>query len=140
WRATRVDIQVPLRKLDLGDETWNRAARRMLDAERFPVARFGSDSVEPRGATHAQLCRTLTLHGSSRPLCLHATFSQLKRQPLPPFRRTLGVSASTVLFRSDFGIDDWLSMVGDVVELRIEVAAHRDDDVLDRFPTPKATP
>lgn len=140
WRATRVDIQVPLQRLDLGDDAWNLAARRMLDAERFPVARFVSDSVEPVDATHAAVCGTLTLHGTSRPLCLQATFNQLKRQPLPPFRRTLGVSATTVLFRSDFGIDDWLSMVGDVVELRIEVEAHRDDDMLDRFPTPKAIP
>src|SRR5690606_33174272 len=64
WRATRVDIQVPLQRLDLGDETWNRAARRMLDAERFPVARFVSDSVEAVDATHAAVCGTLTLHGS----------------------------------------------------------------------------
>lgn len=139
WRGTRVDIQVPLQRLDLGDEAWNAAARRMLGAERHPVARFVSDSVEPVDATHAAVCGTLTLNGTSRPLCLQATFNQLKRQPLPPFRRTLGVSATTVLFRSDFGIDDWLSMVGDVVELRIEVEAHRDDDMLDRFPTPKAT-
>lgn len=137
WRATRVNIQVPLQRLDLGDDAWNQAARRMLDAQRFPVARFVSDSVEPVDATHAAVCGTLTLHGTSRPLCLQATFNQLKRQPLPPFRRTLGVSATTVLFRSEFGIDDWLSMVGDVVELRIEVEAHRDDDMLDRFPTPK---
>jgi polyisoprenoid-binding protein YceI len=137
WRATRVDIQVPLQRLDLGEDAWNHAARRMLDAQRFPVARFVSDSVEPVDATHAAVCGTLTLHGTSRPLCLQATFNQLKRQPLPPFRRTLGVSATTVLFRSEFGIDDWLSMVGDVVELRIEVEAHRDDDMLDRFPTPK---
>jgi polyisoprenoid-binding protein YceI len=137
WRATRVDIEVPLQRLDLGEDAWNHAARRMLDAQRFPVARFVSDSVEPVDATHAAVCGTLTLHGTSRPLCLQATFNQLKRQPLPPFRRTLGVSATTVLFRSEFGIDDWLSMVGDVVELRIEVEAHRDDDMLDRFPTPK---
>lgn len=140
WRGTRVDIQVPLQRLDLGDEAWNRAARRMLDAQRFPVARFVSDSVEPVDATRAAVCGTLTLHGTSRPLCLQATLNQLKRQPLPPFRRTLGVSATTVLFRSDFGIDDWLSMVGDVVELRIEVEAHRDDDMLDRLRTSKATP
>ena len=137
WRATRVDIQVPLQRLDLGDDAWNSAAGRMLDTQRFPVARFVSDSVEPVDADRAAVCGTLTLHGTSRPLCLQATFNQLKRQPLPPFRRTLGVSATTMLFRSEFGIDDWLSMVGDVVELRIEVEAHRDDDVLDRFSPPK---
>ena len=133
WRSARVDVEVPLQRIDLGDDDWNRAAKRMLDADRHPVARFVSDSVEPVDATHAAVCGTLSLHGTSRPLCLQATFNQLKRQSLPPFRRTLGFSATALLFRADFGIDDWMSMVGDVVELRIEVEAHRDDDMLEHF-------
>ncbi|MDQ2702995.1 MAG: YceI family protein [Pseudomonadota bacterium] len=130
WRNARVDVQVPLQRIDLGDEPWNRAARRILDVERHPLARFVSDSVEPIDATHAAVCGTLVLHGQSRPLCLQATFNQLKRQSLPPFRRTVGFSATGLLFRGDYGIDDWQSLVGDVVELRIEVEAHRDNDVL----------
>ena len=140
WRSARVDVEIPLQRLDLGDDDWNRAAKRMLDADRHPVARFVSDAVEPVDATHAAGCGTLTLHGQSRPLCLQATFNQLKRQSLPPFRRTLGFSATATLFRGEFGIDSWMSMVGDTVELRIEVEAHRDDDMLDSFRTMKAVP
>ena len=140
WRSARVDVEIPLQRLDLGDDDWNRAAKRMLDADRHPVARFVSDAVEPVDATHAAVCGTLTLHGQSRPLCLQATFNQLKRQSLPPFRRTLGFSATATLFRGEFGIDSWMSMVGDAVELRIEVEAHRDDDMLDNFRTTKAVP
>src|SRR3546814_17101533 len=40
WRSARVDIEVPLQRIDLGDERWNRAAKRMLDVERHPLARF----------------------------------------------------------------------------------------------------
>jgi len=133
WRSARVDVEIPLQRLDLGDQDWNSAAARMLDTERHPVARFVSDSVEPVDAAHAAVCGTLSLHGSSRPLCLQATFNQLKRQSLPPFRRTLGFSATALLFRGDYGIDDWMSMVGDVVELRIEVVAHRDVAMLEHF-------
>ena len=140
WRSARVDVEIPLQRLDLGDDDWNRAAKRMLDADRHPVARFVSDAVEPVDATHAAVCGTLTLHDQSRPLCLQATFNQLKRQSLPPFRRTLGFSATAMLFRGEFGIDSWMSMVGDAVELRIEVEAHRDDDMLDNFRTTKAVP
>ena len=140
WRNARVDIEVPLQRLELGDDDWNRAARRILDAEHHPVAHFVSDSVEPIDTTHAAVCGTLSLHGMSRPLCLQVTFNQLKRESLPPFRRTAGFSATGLLFRSDYGIDDWRSLVGDVVELRIEVEARRDDDMLERFQSTDPSP
>jgi polyisoprenoid-binding protein YceI len=136
WPNARLDVDVPLDRIDMGDDAWTRAARRMLEVERFPHARFVSTSVSPTDATHAAVCGTLTLHGIARPLCLQATFNQLKREPLPPFRRTAGFSATATLSRSDFGIDAWKSMIGDAVELRIEVEAVRDGDALDRLDAP----
>lgn len=133
WGNARLDVEIPLDRLDLGDDDWNRAAKRMLDVERFPRARFVSASVEPVDAAHAAICGTLTLHGVARPQCLQATFNQLKREPVPPFRRTAGFSATATVLRSDYGIDAWKSMVGDEVELRIEVEAVRDGDALDRL-------
>ena len=53
WRSARVDIEVPLQRIELGDEDWNRAAQRMLGAGRHPVARFVSHSVEPVAAGRA---------------------------------------------------------------------------------------
>jgi Uncharacterized conserved protein len=136
WRSARLDVEIPLDRIDLGDDDWNQAAKRMLDVERFPRARFVSASVEPVDPAHAAICGTLTLHGVARPLCLQATFNQLKREPVPPFRRTAGFSATASLLRSDFGIDAWKSMVGDEVELRIEVEAVRDGDALERLAAP----
>jgi polyisoprenoid-binding protein YceI len=136
WSTARLDVEVPLDRIDLGDEDWSRAAKRMLEVESFPRARFVSASVEPVDATHATICGTLTLHGIARPLCLQATFNQLQREPVPPFRRTAGFSATATLLRSDFGIDAWKSMVGDEVGLRIEVEAVRDGDALDRLAVP----
>src|SRR5690606_8825554 len=48
WSSARLDVRVPLQRLDLGDEDWNRAtlARRLLDAGRWPEARFVSERVE----------------------------------------------------------------------------------------------
>ena len=45
--------------------------------------------------------------------------------PVPPFHRVAGFSASGHLQRNDFGIDDWASLVGDTVELRIEAEARQ---------------
>ena len=61
----------------------------------------------------------------TRDAALEVAFNALKRHPLPPFRRTAGFSATTTLSRRDFGIDAWPSVIGDAVELRIEVEATR---------------
>lgn len=148
WRSARLDVRVPLTRLDLGDARWNAAAlaANLLDGERHPEAHFVSTRVEPivdagtdqagtdpagtdpvRNAD-AHVCGELTLRGVTRPLCLQVTLNALKRYPLPPFRRTAGFSATTTLSRADFGIDAWSSLIGDEVQLRIEAEAVRDND------------
>lgn len=127
WRSARLEVRVPLTRLDLGDAKWNAAAlaTNLLDGARHPEAHFVSDSVEPAAPDHAKVCGQLTLRGVSRPLCLDVVLNALKRHPLPPFRRTAGFSATATLSRSDYGIDAWKSVIGDSVELRIEAEATR---------------
>lgn len=141
WRSARLDARVPLQRLDLGDDKWNRAAlaHNLVDGERFPEARFVSTRIEPVDATHAKVFGTLTLHGVSREIALDVTLNALKRHPLPPFRRTVGFSATTTLQRADFGIAAWPSVIGGTVELRIEAEATRDGRA-DTDPAPAATP
>jgi polyisoprenoid-binding protein YceI len=127
WSAARLEARVPLARADLGDEKWNRAtlARNLLDVERFPEARFVSTRVEPVDAQNANVVGLLTLRGVTREVSLAVTLNALKRHPLPPFRRTAGFSATTRISRAEFGIDAWKSMIGDEVELRLEVEAVR---------------
>lgn len=129
WAGARVEVELPLARLDLGDRDWNAAAlgRRLLRAETYPTARFVSSSVEPRDATRARVCGDLSLHGATRPLCLDVTLNKLERHPMPPFRHTVGFSASGTLDRKAFGIDAWEGVIGDSVELRIEAEAVRRD-------------
>lgn len=137
WDGARVDVEVPIARIDLGDTRWNAAtlAPRLLDAQRHPAARFVSTSVDPVDATRARVCGELTLRGVAAPLCLDAVRNAVKRHPMPPFRRTAGFSATGTLSRAAFGIDAWPSMIGDAVELRIELEATRtrgrDDDTAD---------
>ena len=122
WANARLDVAVPITRLDLGDDKWNQAtlARNLLDGERFPQARFVSSRVEPIDASHARVFGQLTLRGVSREVALEVTLNALKRHPLPPFRRTAGFSATTTLSRADFGVSAWPSVIGDKVELRLE--------------------
>lgn len=145
WSSARIDVSLPLTRLDLGDAKWNAAtlARNLLDGERHPQARFVSSMVLPVDATHAQVCGDLTLRGVTRPLCMAVTINALKRHPMPPFRRTAGFSATTELSRADFGIDAWKNLIGDTVELRIEAEAVRTRasaaDILDATEAPAPT-
>jgi polyisoprenoid-binding protein YceI len=127
WTTAKLEVSVPLQRLDLGDEKWNQAvlARTLLDVEQFPTASFVSTRIEPIDAQHASVYGTLTLHGVAKEVKLDVTLNALKRHPLPPFRRTAGFSATATLSRAEFGIDAWKSVIGDSVELRLEVEATR---------------
>lgn len=127
WSLARVEVSIPIDRVDLGDAKWNQAtlARNLLDAERYPVATFVSTRVEPIDAQRAIVHGDLTLRSETRPVALQVVLNQLKRYPLPPFRRTVGFSATATLSRADFGIDAWRSVIGDAVELRLEVEASR---------------
>lgn len=127
WSTAGLEVSVPLQRLDLGDEKWNRAVRagNLLDTAQFPTATFVSTRIEPIDSRHASVYGNLTLHGISKEVKLDVTLNALKRHPLPPFRRTAGFSATATLSRADFGIDAWKSVIGDQVELRLEVEATR---------------
>lgn len=127
WTSARLQATVPLARLDLGDAKWNKAAlaANLLNAGKYPQANFVSTRIEAIDATHAAVHGTLTLHGVSREVKFDVTLNAAKRHPMPPFRRTVGFSATTTLSRKDFGIDAWPSVIGDTVELRIEAEAMR---------------
>lgn len=127
WSLSHAEVSIPIDRVDLGDAKWNQAtlARNLLDAERHPVATFVSTRIEPVDAQRAIVHGNLTLRGETRPVALQVVLNGLKRYPLPPFRRTVGFSATATLSRSDFGIDAWKSVIGDAVELRLEIEATR---------------
>jgi polyisoprenoid-binding protein YceI len=128
WSTARLQVSVPLERLDLGDDDWNEAAMgdRLLAVDAYPQATFVSTRIEPIDPEHASVFGTLDLHGVKKEIRLDVKLNALKRHPMPPFRRTVGFSATTLLNRMDFGIDAWKTVIGNMVELRIEAEAVRD--------------
>lgn len=127
WSRAKLTVEVPLDRLDMGDAKWTKAvqATNLLDTAKYPFAKFSSTRIEPVDATHARVCGNLSMRGVTRETCLDVAFNQLKRHPLPPFRRTAGFSATATLQRADFGVDAWKSVIGGEVQLRIEAEAVR---------------
>lgn len=129
WQGTTLDVSVPMSKLDMGDSGWTASvfAPRFLDVKRYPQARFVADEVVRVDGNRGRACGKLTLHGTTRPLCMDLVLNKVGRYPLPPFHRTIGFSATATLKRSDYGMRSWESLVGDEVQLRIEAELFRQD-------------
>lgn len=123
----RVEVELPLDRLDFGDEDWNRrmARRDYFDSERHPTARFVSNTVQPTADGELRLSGTLELRGMRVPVELHARINRLGRAlPYVP-RTSLGASATAQLDRRDFGMNRHAGAVGHQVEVWIEVEARR---------------
>ena len=127
WSTAKLEVTVPMQRLDMGDSGWSASvfAPRFLDIKRYPQARFVSTRVERHEGNRGTVCGELTLHGTTRPLCMALVLNRIARHPLPPFRRTAGFPPRASPTRSDFGMTSWRSLVGDEVELRIEAELFR---------------
>ena len=124
WDGARVEAEIPVSALSLGDPDWDRAtlARSLLDGEAHPVARFRSTRIEPLAADRARIHGELALRGTTREVVLEATLNGARRHPLT-FRRTVGFSATATLRRADFGITAWPNVIGAEVEVLVELEA-----------------
>ena len=127
WSTAKLEVTLPLQRLDMGDAGWSASvfAPRFLDVARYPQARFVSTHVERLADNLGTVCGEFTLRGTTRPLCMQLKLNRIGRYPLPPFRHTVGFSATATLKRSDFGITAWRSLIGDEIALRIEAELTR---------------
>ncbi|MFA7487888.1 MAG: YceI family protein [Lysobacteraceae bacterium] len=124
--GSRVEVEVDLATLDLGDTGFNQRIlkRDFLDASAHPLARFVSNRVEVLDEQRLRVHGVLTLRGVEGPLVLEARLNKLARSRYT-LRRTAGFSASARLQRADFGITGHAGSIGAQVDLRIEVEAVR---------------
>ena len=125
--TARVEIELEPGRLDFGDSRWNQAVhgRQLLDVQRHPRARFVSRQVLAQDDGSLRIEGELTLRGITAPVILQARLNGQRRHPMPPFRQTVGFSATGQLSRAAFGATAWADMVADSVELRIELEASR---------------
>ena len=123
--AASIEVIVEPARLDFGDPRWNAAVHgnNLLAVGRHPQARFVSRQVRVSHDGSLLIDGQLQLRGVTAPVQLHATTNAQRRHPMPPFRQTVGFSATATLSRAAFGANAWPSMVGDAVQVRIELEA-----------------
>jgi polyisoprenoid-binding protein YceI len=126
WSQSKLEIKIPLKTLDLGDESWQQKmlSKAFFDAENFPIAYFTSNKIEKQDETHGLIYGQLTLRNVSVPVVLTMQLNAVKRHPLS-FKKTIGASAHTKLSRKAFGMTSWQNLIGDEVRIKIEFEATR---------------
>lgn len=124
--GSQVEAIFPIATLDLGDAKWRERVLdpTFFDARRFPEARFISTAIEAGADGDLRIRGMLELHGVKREVVLEARLNRLDRHPLT-LRGTAGFSARAMLDRAEFGMDRRKKLVGDEVEVLIEIEATR---------------
>lgn len=122
WSKASVQTTINVSSLDMGDATWKEhlLGARFFEADKYPTMTFKSTKVEATGENALKIAGDLTLHGVTKPVVLDAKVNKLGQHPMLR-RAAAGFTATTKLKRSDFGMTQMLPMIGDDVEIRIEV-------------------
>jgi len=97
-----------------------------LDATKYPTITFKSTHAEAAGAGKLRVTGDLTLHGVTKQVVLDVEGSS---QAIPdPMSRTnlrMGANATTRINRNDFGITTMPGIVGDEIEIVLDVETTR---------------
>jgi polyisoprenoid-binding protein YceI len=89
-----------------------------FDVAKYPNATFTSTKVIPTGQDSATITGNLTLHGVTKPVTLKARLIGSGTDPLDK-AFNVGFEAVGTIKRGDFGIKQYLPLVGDDVTLKI---------------------
>lgn len=95
---------------------------KVLNAAANPSITFTSTGIEKSSDTTGIITGELTMNGQTLPVTLAATFNGARENPISK-KQTLGVSATGVLTRSDWGVSAFAGPLGDEVSIQIELEA-----------------
>jgi polyisoprenoid-binding protein YceI len=118
--TTRLEVSVPVQSIlttvpvltdELKGDKW-------FDVAKFPQADFTSTNVSVGPSGELTITGNLTLHGTTRPIVLHARLVGVGVNPIDK-QYTVGFQANGTIKRSDFGISLYAPALGDDVELSI---------------------
>jgi polyisoprenoid-binding protein YceI len=126
--AAQADITIDTDSLDMDSADWEKHLKSpdFFNVEKFPAMRFKSTKVVKTGEKTADVTGDFTLLGVTKPVTLHVAFN---KAGVHAFNKNhiAGFSLSGTLKRSDFGMTYALPLVGDDVNLIIQVEGIRQD-------------
>lgn len=124
---SKVDVTIDVADMATGITELDEHLKSKLffDTQQFPQATFVSNKVIPIGKDKATVDGTLTLRGVSKPVVLNVKLNKEGINPISN-RESVGLSATTTIKRSDFGMNAFLPALGDTVTIKIGAEAFVD--------------
>jgi polyisoprenoid-binding protein YceI len=125
---SKVDVTIQIAKLSTGDAQFDKhlLSKDFFNAEKFTTAKFFSTLIEMNGKDKAKIYGDLTLLGQTKPVVLDTVLNKLGENVFTK-KQTAGFSATTILKRSDFGMNYAIPGVSDEVRIAIETEANLQD-------------
>ncbi len=121
---SKVNVKITIASLDTGLTKLDNHVKSadFLDAEKYPTATFSSDKVVVTSKTTAKVYGSFELRGVTKPVVLDVTLNKIGDHPMTK-KKAVGFTASTVIKRSDYGVNYALPGVSDDVKIDIEAEA-----------------
>ena len=127
-KNSSVEVTIDTASIDMDDEKWNAHMRGadFLDTENHPEMTFKSEMIEIQSNNTGRIHGQLTLLGITKPVVLDVTHNRSGKHAFNN-KYVSGFSATARLARSEWGMEYALPLIGDEVEIRIEVEGFRDE-------------
>ncbi len=114
--------------IDMNDEKWDAHMKNedFFNVEKFPTMTFKSTGIEVTGENTANITGDLTILETTKPVVLAVTHNKSDKHAFSG-KFVAGFSATANIKRSEFGMKYGLPMIGDDVEIRIQVEGVREE-------------
>ena len=124
---SKVDVTIQMNQLVTGNSELNKhlMGPMFFDESKYPAATFVSQKIKLISKDLAEIMGDLTLHGVTKSVKLDTKLNKLGKNMIND-KPSVGFSADAVIHRSQFGVKGFLPMVGDQVNLLIDVEAQKD--------------
>ena len=122
--ASRVELTIPAASVDTAVENRDNDLRspNYFDVAKYPTITFKSTKIEPKGNDQYEVTGEFSLHGVTKTIRVpvkHLGFGKMGKTEKAGFEVTLPIS------RKDYGMTSGGPVVGDDVEVNIQVEANK---------------
>lgn len=126
-------VKLEMTLADVMNTGWPARDQHFLSADFFnseanPLVTFESTKVEPAGENAAKITGNITIAGKTQEIVLDAKLNKMGTHPVNQ-KEWAGFDATTVLKRSDFGVEKFAPYVSDEVQVQISVELEKTGSV-----------
>lgn len=122
-----VELTIEAASIDMGLDKWDEHMKSedFFDVAKFPTIRFSSDNLLFEGDRVIAAEGNFTLHGVTKPLIIGVSNFRCGLNPINE-KFTCGADISTILMRSEFGMNKFVPAVSDEVKIHVPLEAIKD--------------